>query len=444
MKIQLSDHFNYHKLLKFCLPSIIMMVFTSIYGVVDGLFISNFVGKVSFAAINLIMPFNMILGGVGFMIGTGGSALVAKTLGEGKKELANKYFSMMIIITITLGIILSVIGFIIAPSVAVALGANQSMLDECITYTRKLLIFNSAFMLQNVFQSFLVTAERPKMGLAVTVVAGLTNMVLDALFIAVFKWGVSGAAIATGISQCTGGLLPLIFFLNKNNGSKLRLVKTKLRLKPILNACTNGVSELMSNISTSLVSMLYNIQLMKNLHENGVAAYGVIMYVQFVFIGIFIGYSIGTAPIVGYNYGAKNNEEVKNMRHKSTIIMSVTGTTMMLLAQLLASTVAKIFVGYDKTLFELTEHAFRLFSFSFVLAGLNIYVSSFFTALNNGLISAVVSFFRTLVFQSICVIVLPLIMGANGIWLANTAAEICAFAISQALLFINRKKYHYM
>lgn len=444
MKIQLSDHFNYHKLLRFCLPSVIMMVFTSIYGVVDGLFISNFVGKVSFAAINLIMPFNMILGGVGFMIGTGGSALVAKTLGEGKKELANKYFSMMILLTIILGVILSALGIIIAPYVAKALGANQAMLGECVTYARTLLIFNFAFMLQNVFQSFLVTAERPKMGLAVTVAAGLTNMILDALFIAVFKWGVSGAALATGISQCVGGLLPLIFFLNKNNGSRLTLVKTKLKIKPIMNACTNGVSELMSNISTSLVSMLYNIQLMKVAGENGVAAYGVIMYVQFVFIGIFIGYSIGTAPIVGYNYGAQNSDEVKNMRHKSTVIMSIAGITMMLLAQIFASTISNIFVGYDKSLFELTEHAFRLFSFSFVLAGLNIYVSSFFTALNNGLISAVVSFFRTLVFQSICVLVLPLIFGANGIWLANTAAEICAFAISQTLLFINRKKYHYM
>lgn len=444
MAIQLSDHFNYKKLLRFCLPSIIMMIFTSIYGVVDGLFVSNFVGKTSFAAVNLIMPFNMILGGTGFMIGTGGSALVAKTLGEGNDELAKKYFSMMIYFTLLCGVILSILGVTFARPVAYLLGATDAMIGECVSYARVVLIFNAAFMLQNVFQSFLVTAAKPKFGLIVTIAAGVTNMVLDALFIGVFRWGVIGAALATGLSQLVGGLLPLIFFINKNNGSNLHLVPSKLEVKPILMACTNGVSELMTNISSSIVGMLYNFQLMKFAGENGVAAYGVIMYVQFIFIAVFFGYSIGTAPIVGFNFGAQRHSELKNMLRKSMLIMLSSGVVMMALAQLLASTLAKIFVGYDPELMEMTKHAFSLVSFSFILAGVNIYISSFFTALNNGVISAVVSFLRTLVFQASSVLILPIFFELDGIWAAITVAEICAAVISVALLFANRKKYNYI
>lgn len=444
MAIQLSDHFNYKKLLRFCLPSIIMMIFTSIYGVVDGLFVSNFVGKTSFAAVNLIMPFNMILGGTGFMIGTGGSALVAKTLGEGNDELAKKYFSMMIFFTLLCGIILSILGVAFARPVAYLLGATDAMIGECVGYARVVLFFNAAFMLQNVFQSFLVTAAKPKFGLIVTIAAGVTNMVLDALFIGVFRLGVIGAALATGLSQLVGGLLPLLFFINKNNGSNLCLVPSKLEFKPILMACTNGVSELMTNISSSIVGMLYNFQLMKFAGENGVAAYGVIMYVQFIFIAVFFGYSIGTAPIVGFNFGAQRHSELKNMLRKSMLIMISSGVFMMALAQLLASTLARIFVGYDPELMEMTKHAFSLVSFSFILAGVNIYISSFFTALNNGVISAVVSFLRTLVFQASSVLILPIFFELDGIWAAITVAELCAAAISIFLLFANRKKYNYM
>lgn len=444
MAIQLSDHFNYKKLLRFCLPSIIMMIFTSIYGVVDGLFVSNFVGKTSFAAVNLIMPFNMILGGTGFMIGTGGSALVAKTLGEGNDELAKKYFSMMIFFTLLCGIILSILGVAFARPVAYLLGATDAMIGESVGYARVVLLFNAAFMLQNVFQSFLVTAAKPKFGLIVTIAAGVTNMVLDALFIGVFRLGVIGAALATGLSQLVGGLLPLLFFINKNNGSNLCLVPSKLEFKPILMACTNGVSELMTNISSSIVGMLYNFQLMKFAGENGVAAYGVIMYVQFIFIAVFFGYSIGTAPIVGFNFGAQRHSELKNMLRKSMLIMISSGVFMMALAQLLASTLARIFVGYDPELMEMTKHAFSLVSFSFILAGVNIYISSFFTALNNGVISAVVSFLRTLVFQASSVLILPIFFELDGIWAAITVAELCAAAISIFLLFANRKKYNYM
>ena len=442
-QIRLSDHFTYRKLLRFVLPSIIMMIFTSIYGVVDGLFVSNFAGKTAFAAINLVMPFIMVLGGIGFMIGTGGTALVSKTLCEGQQEEANRYFSMMILFTALLGVLLAVFGVVCMRPVAQFLGATPEMLDDCVRYGRIVIAFTGAFMLQNVFQSFLIAAEKPKLGLAATVAAGVTNMALDALFVAGFRWGIAGAAIATGLSQCVGGLFPLVYFLRPNT-SRLRLVKTRLELRPMLNACGNGSSELMSNISSSIVSMLYNFQLLKYIGEDGVSAYGVLMYVQFIFIAIDIGYAIGCAPIVGFHYGAQNHAELKNMLKKSVLLMCASGAVLTLLARLLAAPLAKLFVGYDEGLYTLTCHAFRLFSFAFLFAGFNIFASSFFTALGNGLISAAISFLRTLVFQMASVLILPLIFDVDGIWYAITVAEVFATLISVFFLFAKRKKYHYM
>lgn len=443
MKIKLSDHFTYSKLLRFVFPSIIMMVFTSIYGVVDGLFVSNFAGKTAFASINLVMPFVMILGGIGFMIGTGGTALVSKVLGEGKKEKANEIFTMMIIFTLLLGALLSVIGVISMPWVAKFLGATEEMMADCVLYGRIVTGFTVTFMLQNVFQSFLIAAEKPKLGLLATVLAGITNMALDAIFIIVFKWGVAGAAIATGLSQCVGGIFPLIYFLGKNS-SLLRLTKTKLEIKPILNACGNGSSELMSNISSSVVSMIYNFQLMKYVGEDGVSAYGVLMYVQFIFVAIYIGYAIGCAPITGYHFGARNHNELKNMLRKSSFLSAVSGVILTILAIALSSPLAKIFVGYDEELYELTRHAFRLFAYSFLLAGFNIFTSSFFTALNNGAVSAAISFMRTLIFQTSSVLILPIFLGVDGIWWAITVAEFFAFILSLIFLFAKRKKYNYI
>ncbi len=441
-QIRLSDHFTYKTLLRFVLPSIVMMVFTSIYGVVDGLFVSNFAGKTAFAAINIVMPFIMVLGGIGFMIGTGGTALVSKVLGEGDGKKANRYFSMMVLFTLIVGAVLTAIGVVFMEPVSRFLGATDEMIDDCVVYGRIVNGFTISFMLQNVFQSFLIAAEKPRLGLGATVAAGVTNMVLDALFVAVFEWGVAGAAIATGISQCVGGILPLIYFMRPNS-SRLHLVPAKLEIKPILSACGNGSSELMSNISSSIVSMLYNFQLLKYIGEDGVSAYGVLMYVQFVFVAIFIGYSIGCAPIVGYNYGAQNFAELKNMRKKSIRLMTTSGVALAALAFLLGPPIAKIFVGYDQGLFELTVHAFQLFSFAFIFAGFNIFASSFFTALNNGGVSAAISFLRTLLFQTSSVMLLPLIFGVDGIWYAVTAAEVFACIISTVFLIIKQKKYNY-
>lgn len=442
MNIQLSEHFSYSKLLRFVFPSIVMMVFTSIYGVIDGLFVSNYVGKVPFAAVNLIMPFLMILGSLGFMIGTGGSAFVAKTLGEGKKEEAKRHFSMLVYVSIAGGIILSIVGMIVIRPLTIAMGAEGEMIEDCVIYGRILLITLTPFILQNVFQSFFVTAEKPQLGLAVTVAAGLGNIFLDFLFVGVLKWGLEGAAWATSISQLIGGIFPFIYFMRKNE-TPLQLVKAKFDGNVFLKTCTNGSSELASNISMSLVNMLYNIQLMKFAGEDGVAAYGVIMYVNFIFVAIFLGYSIGSAPIISYHYGAGNHEELKNLFKKSLFLIGGFSIALTLAAEGLSGLLSRIFVGYDKDLYEMTCLGFRLFSLSFLFNGLNIFGSAFFTALNNGVVSALISFLRAFVLQIIMVLLLPVLWGINGIWFSALGAELLALFITIYFFVIKKKVYHY-
>lgn len=442
MKIRLSEHFTYQKLLRFVLPSIIMMIFTSIYGVVDGLFVSNYVGKTAFAGLNLIMPFIMALSALGFMMGTGGSAIVAKTLGEGKKKKANEYFSLIVYVTLVGGILFAIIGILLTKQVSIALGATGELLDNCILYGRIIFLSMPAFMLQNVFQCFFVTAERPKLGLTVIVLAGVTNMILDFLFIAVFGWGLAGAAFATVCGECVGGLLPLVYF-GRKNASPFRLGKTKSYWNILGKTCTNGSSELMTNLSSSIVNTLFNFQLMHFAGEDGVAAYGTLMYVNFIFVAIFLGYSIGSAPIVSYHYGARNSEELKNLLTKSLKMIGVWSVALFALAQLIASSLARIFVGYDPNLFDLTRHGFRIFCLAFLVNGFNIYGSSFFTALNNGLLSALISFLRTLVFQIASVLLLPMLFGIDGIWGAVFVAEILTLCVTIICLAKKQKVYHY-
>ena len=442
MDIQLSEHFTYKKLIQFTVPTIIMMIFTSIYGVVDGLFVSNCVGSDAFASVNLIMPALMILGAIGFMIGTGGSALVSKTMGEGNQEKANQYFSMLLFVVTIIGFIFTVIGFIVMEPVAKLLGAEGNLVDICVIYGRTLIIALIPFMLQNCFQSFLIVAEKPRLGLVVSVITGVLNMVLDFLFIYVFKMGVFGAAFATGVSQLIGGIVPLIYFMKKSE--TLKLVKTKLELKPIIQACMNGSSEMVTNISMSVVNMLYNLQLMKYAGADGVVAYGIIMYVSFIFSGTYIGYSIGSAPIVGYHYGAENTKELKSLLKKSLKLLTITSIVMTVIGELLAKPLAGIFVSYDANLLDMTTNAIRIFSISYLISGINIFASSFFTALNNGVVSAAISFLRTLLFQIAMIFILPLIWDLNGIWLAVVFAEIFALIVSVVFFIVNRKKYQYI
>ena len=442
MRIQLSEHFTYKKLIKFTIPTIIMMIFTSIYGVVDGIFVSNCVGSEPFAALNLIYPALMVLGTIGFMIGTGGSALVSKTMGEGDKKKANEYFSMLIYLLIIMSIIFTVLGAIFIKPIAKLLGADESMLADCIIYGRTLMFFLVPFALQNSFQSFLIVAEKPTFGLIVSIAAGVTNMILDFLFVYVLKMGLFGAALATGISQVVGAIIPLIYFI-RNKDNTLKLTKAKFDLKAILQTCANGSSEMLTNLSMSLVTILYNMQLMKYAGADGVVAYGIIMYVSFIFVGTYLGYSIGTAPIIGYHYGAGNTDELKCLLKKSLILIGVTAIIMTGLAEILSEVLASIFVSYDKELLEMTTIAIRLFSLSFIVSGFNIFASSFFTALNNGFVSATISFLRTLVFQVAVIIILPLLFGLNGIWFAVVIAEILALIVSITFLICNRKKYKY-
>jgi len=442
MKIQLSDHFTFKKLLRFTLPSIAMMIFTSIYGMVDGFFVSNYVGKTPFAAVNLIFPFLMILGAFGAMLGTGGSALIAKTLGEGDREQANRLFSLFIYLSFGVGALIAAVAFIFIRPIAALLGAEGELLENCVIYGRIILVALPSLMLQFGFQSFFVTAEKPGLGFLVTVLAGVTNIVFDALLVAIFRFGIVGAAIATAMSQVVGGIIPLFYFFSKNK-SLLRLGKTRFDGKALFRACTNGSSEFLTNISMSLVSMLYNFQLMQYAGENGIAAYGVLMYVGFIFVSIFLGYSIGTAPLIGYNFGAGRRDELQNLLKKSLLLVGITSVAMVLASLGLAYPFSALYVGYDAVLMEMTLHAFLIYSFGFLFSGTPIFLSSFFTALNDGPVSAAISFIRTLLLQIIAVLVLPLLMGLDGIWLSTVVSEAVAAVIAVIFLICNRKRYGY-
>ena len=442
MKIQLSEHFTYSKLLRFTFPSIIMMIFTSIYSVIDGLFVSNFAGKTALAALNIIYPFIMAVGALGFMMGTGGSALVGRLLGEGEKEKANKTFSLIVYTTAIAGILLSALAFLLVPTVSRLFGASGQLLDYCILYGRICFLSMPCFMLQNVFQCFFITAEKPRLGLDVVLSAGITNMVLDFLFVAVFGLGLKGAAIATVCGEIIGGLVPILYFAGRNH-SLLRLGRTSFDAGSILKTCTNGSSELMTELSSSVVTVLYNTQLMKIAGENGVAAYSTIMYVNFIFVAIFLGYSLGSAPIISFHYGAGNHDELKNMRKKSLRLIAVWGIGMTIISHIFALPFARFFVGYDSELLAMTIHGFRIYAFVYLLNGFNIFGSSFFTALNNGMVSATISFLRTLVFEVICILLLPVFFGIDGIWSAVLVAEALALCVTSFFLITKRSRYHY-
>ena len=443
MNIQLSDHFTYGKLLRFALPSIVMMVFTSIYGVVDGIFVSNFAGKTPFAAINLIMPYIMVFGTVGFMVGTGGTALVSKTLGMGDRKKANEIFSMLVWFCIFSGIVLSVLSMVFLRPAAIALGAEGEILENCVSYGLIVLPATTAYILQFAFQSFCVTAEKSNLSLTMMVVAGVCNIILDALFVAVFHWGLEGAAVATSIAQIIGAIIPLVYFA-RPNPSLLKLGRFHFDGKSLLRTCTNGASELMSNLSMSLVGMLYNLQLIRYAGEDGIAAYGVIMYVNFAFMAIFIGFVISTAPLIGFNYGADNREELKNIFRKSLAIITSFSIAMTGAALLLARPLSVIFVSYDHVLLEMTVRGFAIYSLSFLLCGFNIFGSSLFTALNNGLISAVISFLRTLVCQTCAVMILPMFLELDGIWFSIVAAELAALILTAVFTVKYGKRYQYL
>lgn len=442
-KIQLSDHFTYTRLIRFTLPSVLMMIFTSVYGTVDGFFISNFVGKTAFAAVNLIMPYLQILGGVGAMLGVGGSALVAKTLGEGNINKAQRYFTMMIYLMLGSSIFFTAGGLLVLRPVAYLFGANEALIGDVMTYGTICLIFNTALQAQWTFQSYIIVAEKPNFALSIVIIAGVTNMILDYVFMAFFHMGVAGAALATGLSQCVGGLVPFLWFLSKKNKSALRFVKTNFETNPMVKACINGSSEMMSSVSASVTGVLYNLQLMKYAGEDGVAAYGVVMYAAFIFISVFAGYSSGSSPIMGYHFGAEHNKEMKNILKKSMIMLLVSAVVLTAAAMLLARPISALFIGYDAELLKLTARAFKICSIPFLVMWFNIYASSFFTALNDGAVSAAISFLRALVLPVLCILTLPAIWKLDGVWYALTASEILSVFVSLAFMIAKRKKYNY-
>ena len=443
----LSDHFTYRKIFRMTIAPILMMIFTSLYVVVDGLFIANFVGKDAYAGENLIFPIIMIIGGIGFMFGTGGSALSAKLLGEGKKEEANQVFSMLLVFTFLVGIIVSIGGYFLVETFAHGMAsitedATDEMVKEAITYGKILIIGQAIFMLQNYFQSFLLVDERSRLGFIATLCAGIGNIILDFLFIVVFKLGVAGAALGTISGYFVGAIIPFIHFIKNKNGL-IEFKLTRFKARPILKSCFNGSSEFVNNISSSIVGIVFNIQLLKFMGQNGVAAYGTIAYVSFLFVSIFIGYSIGMAPVISFNYGAENHDELKNVLRKSLIIIFIMELFMVLISFTCARPLAMLFSSGNNDLEELTINALRICSLAFIFTGIGIFTSSFFTALNNGALSALNAFMRTLVFQIAFILLLPLIFGASGIWWAIIFADCAAFILAIACLIWKRKQYHY-
>lgn len=443
MRIQLSDHFTYRRLFRFVLPSILMIICTSVYSIVDGFFVSNFVGKTPFAAINLVMPVLMAVGTIGFMIGTGGSAIVSKAMGEGKKEQASQYFSMLIYTSFIFGVVISIAGFLFMRPISEALGATGELLENCVLYGRILFCAMPFFILQYAFQSFFVAAEKPGLSLKVNIAAGLTNAVLDYLLIVVFPFGLAGAAIATIVGQVIGGIVPILYFARKND-SPLRLMKAGFNGRILRDTCINGSSEMVTNLSSSVINVLYNFQLMKFAGENGVAAYGVVMYVNIIFMAIFLGYSMGSAPIVSYHYGAGNHQELKNLFRKSIRFLLGSGIILVVLSEIFAEPLVRIFASRDAELLAITIRGFRLYALSFFVMGFNVWGSAFFTALNNGAVSAAISFLRTLVFQIIAVLVLPVIFGIDGVWLSIVVAEVLSLAVTGFFLVTRKNRYQYV
>jgi len=444
MKIELQGHYGYGRLVRTMLPSIATMIVSSIYSIADGLFVSNYAGSTAFAAMNIIWPGIQILAVFGLMVGAGGSALVSKTLGEGDQDKACRIFSMLTRITMLAGIAMAFLFFILMKPLTWVLGAEGGMIQMATTYGRIIVITLPLYMIQMMFQPFFMVAEKPELGTQISIICGVVNIVLDALFIIVFRLGLIGAALGTAISIATGGLFSLIWFLSKRNKTHLQFRKNvKTEWKHVGKSCSNGLSEYVGNVALSVVSICYNLQLMKYIGESGVAAYGILMYLGFVFAAVFIGYNLSVTQIIAFNYGERNHTELRSLLHKSIILISVGGVIMTTVAETAAAPLARFFVGYDESICILTIRAIRIYMLSFLICGLNMFASAWFTALNNGIISAISAFVRTFIFELGCVFILPTFFGVDGIWNAVNVAEVCALLFSAFLITAFSKKYGY-
>ena len=424
-------------------PMVLMMMVISVYSIVDGFFISNYAGSDAFAGMNLIWPAIALVGALGLMLGTGGSALVSKTLGEGDPEKARRIFSILIRITIIAGTLIAAVMFAIMPWLARTLGSDEAMLPYAVLYGRILIIVLPAYMLQMEFQPFFMAAEKPQFGTVLSIVCGVVNIALDALFVAVFGWGLTGAAIASSVSLLTGGCYPLWYFSSRRNTTRLWMVRCPFDWQSILKSCSNGMSEFVGNIALSIIGICYNWQLMQYIGADGVSAYGIIMYLGFIFASVFIGYNMGISQVISYNFGAGDKVELKSLLHKSLVIVGVSGVLMTTASEITANGISRIFVGYDESLCALTSHATGIYMLSFLICGFNMFVSAWFTALNNGVVSAAAAFVRTLVFELASVFVLPAFLGIEGIWHSVNVAEILALILSVVLLAAFRKRYGY-
>lgn len=438
----ISERLNLPRLFLACVPMILMMISISIYSVVDGFFVSNFAGKIQFAAVNLIYPFIMVVGSLGFMMGTGGTALVAKKMGEGKTEEAKKLFFNCFVVTVALGVVFSSIFVFLLPKIAEGLGADEAMLPYCVDYGRILILGITFFNLQNMFQPFFAASGRPGLGFAITIGAGVANIVFDAIFVAGAGWGCVGAAWGTVIGQVVGGFLPVIYYFAKNK-SALRLVPAKMQWGAIFKMGANGLSEFVSQIAVSVLSMIMNVLLMKHYQENGVSAYGIICYVWLIFAATFIGLCMGISPRISYVYGEKNKPELRRLTQRALALFIFAGLFEFIMAEALTVPLSYAYAGYDEGLRQLTCHASFIYSIIYLALGINMFGSSFFTALNNGLVSALLSFARLMLFEAVSVYLCSLFWQGDGIWWGVVIGEALGFVMNFLVIFIHGKRYGY-
>lgn len=443
-RIKLSDHFTYIRLLRFTMPTILMLLSASLYGVVDGLFIANCAGKTAFAAVNLIWPFPMLLGAIGYMFGAGGCALVSKTMGEGYYERARSYFTMLTITAVACGFLFASIGIFFIDDIANMLGAKSGMIHvNCVVYGRYIMAAMPLFILQCMFQPYMIAAEKPKWGLAIIFVAGCVNVLLDYYFLYNKNMGVAGAGLATMISQAVGAVLPMFLFVGKKH-SKLYFV-SKIKIEPLVLAktCANGASEFIVNASMPFVNLLYVYALWKVAGEDGVGAYGVIMYVNIVFFSFYNGLAMGSSPIISFHYGAHQMYEVRNVKRIVFCLLSISGLLLFVVAELTSPMIAGLFSKGDEVFGDIIERSFSLYALSFLFAPYNIYASAFFTALNNGKVSAAISFSRILFFQVGALLTLPIWFGIDGFWMALPIAEVLCLGLSIFLYLKFKPLYNY-
>ena len=437
----LDQKWSAGSLLRFAFPTIVMMIFMGLYTIVDTIFVAQFVNTDALSSINIVCPIINITVGLGTMIATGGNAIVSRKMGAGENQEAKEDFTLLILTGAVIGFLILLGGTIWIDKIVYALGASDLLFPYCKDYLMVLFLFIPANILQTLFSNLFVTAGKPTLGLALAVLAGIANIVFDYVFIVLLQMGIKGAAIGTGIGYMIPSIIGTVFFLMKR--SELHFCKPNMDASVLLKSCSNGVSELVSQCSAAVTTFLFNVTMMKLLGEDGVAAITVLIYSQFLLTTLYIGFSMGTAPVVSYNYGSGNVKQLKKTVRICFSFIAGISIFVFLFSLLGGESIAKVFAENNRNVFEITKNGFSIFSFSFLFSGCNIFSSALFTALSNGKASATISFLRTFGFITVSLLVLPRFLEVTGVWLAVPFAELFTLMLTVYLLCRHRKQYNY-